>query len=99
MRRLRRVLLKLALDLTLPVAVSCGWEARRTRGGERLAWSAGGLALLLFFAGWFYFVLIRNWRDARRKRAELRLARGLCPACGYDCRVTPERCPECGTVP
>jgi hypothetical protein len=32
----------------------------------------------------------------RRRGMDKRLARGLCPKCGYDLRASRERCPECG---
>jgi hypothetical protein len=39
------------------------------------------------------------WMLTRRAaRGRRRRERGLCARCGYDLRVTPDRCPECGKV-
>jgi hypothetical protein len=71
------------------------------------AWYAGGFYLLYFvpFQGFSvgipsYAVIIAAtiWPLVWFRRRRTHRA-GCCVACGYDLRATPERCPECGTIP
>jgi hypothetical protein len=75
------------------------WE--RTRQGRRLDVYAGvplwAVALVLGTAsGLMLYPRTMRWRRRRRSR---QFPYGRCPACGYDLRATPDRCPECGSVP
>jgi hypothetical protein len=59
---------------------------------------------------WYSYLITPDWCPAvatfvapalsarRLLHARRRKRRGLCPACGYDLRATPGRCPECGTA-
>jgi hypothetical protein len=63
------------------------------RGNYYAEWAAPAWAVCLVLALLPTAWVVRWRRERRRDRA------GLCTKCGYDLRATPERCPECGTVP
>ena len=64
-----------------------------------------GISRIVVIPHWFLVVafaalptawlISRARRDPRAKREAL----GQCVYCGYDLRATPDKCPECGTVP
>lgn len=61
---------------------------------SRIMWLITGGQVLATAAGFLAGVPAQ-----RRRKRQARAAVGLCPACGYDLRASPDRCPECGSVP
>jgi hypothetical protein len=60
-------------------------------------WRAMPYGPIVVILGALPAIRLATW--PRRRRQRLRAAAGACVTCGYDLRATPERCPECGTVP
>lgn len=54
-------------------------------------WSFCALGAVLPLIATRRLIRTRRWRKQTRA--------GLCTNCGYDLRATPEKCPECGTIP
>jgi hypothetical protein len=74
----------------------CNAPATRGRSDSRIYLMIPGWASLLATAALPGLYLARTAKTRRRRRIR---NEGRCLICGYDLRGTPERCPECGTVP
>jgi hypothetical protein len=82
-----------------------GWERTLGVGAENNAGRLGAFAFR--HRSWsiahrnvvLLTVILPAARLFHALRVRARKARRRCPACGYDLRATPDRCPECGTAP
>jgi hypothetical protein len=68
-----------------------GWRPMPSYVERRKALVAPHWFLVLLFAATPSARVFMGWTRRSPRRD------GHCPACGYDLRATPERCPECGT--
>jgi hypothetical protein len=94
MRRGTRHLIKWAFPILAAISVPLFVAVVFTDQFSRAHWVWEALFLADGIAEAIVVIPFRRQIDR-----DQRLKRGLCPQCGYDLRATPERCPECGTIP
>ena len=71
----------------------------RTEPGQSMVTT--GVLVPLWFAALVTGALPALWLTRWRRESvrDKRQRTGQCTGCGYDLRSSPQRCPECGTVP
>lgn len=97
----------------LPFPDSRVWPIEWNLGGDviysRINWAPPRPYFYFYMASWWAIwatAILPSWWILKRIEAALLalIARhfkpsGFCTICGYDLRATPDRCPECGTIP
>jgi hypothetical protein len=77
--------------------------AGRTRGSPNGNWVHGnrfiGVVWMPYWCIAAVTALAPTTAIAGRIFRRRRIVSGRCAKCGYDLRATPDRCPECGTIP
>ena len=71
------------------------WRQRSISDEDGITYVRGTAAAVPFWALCAVSAVLPYWWSRVRRRRQLRMEYGLCPACGEDLYASTERCPEC----